>query len=220
MSIRLRSTFVSAAVAAAVIVPTAPTALAADAPSGATAQTLGKLNISCEGDVDFTVNPGLTFLNQGAKRFKGSATFDCSAPGHPEITRATADFSNQEVVGGCPLGGLANMKNVTVKWNNGRTTSIDEKFKLTPTSMIQVGQGTATEGLFKGGTVTLSGEVTSLPVVDCVLPGGVTHGTVRKRFSISGGQDDANLCATKVANGAQRGLAADSTGRRETRSDC
>lgn len=151
----MRSSLISAAVAATAVIALAPlSAASAAAPAG-----IGDV-VCSGGSLTVRFNPGITFSKNTVRLLARGDMGTCSSMAHPEITGGAVQIE-ATVPAACagPIGpGVAK---TTITWNNGSRTVIDQTTFRGDSQSFSLEGGFITDGTFAGGTAQASGRTTT-----------------------------------------------------------
>lgn len=167
----MRSPLLSAAVAAAAVIALSPLSpAAAAAPSG-----IG--DVTCNGgSLNVHASPGITLAKNTVRLSANGEMGMCTSAAHPKITGGTIRFE-VSLSAACNESFGPGSARVTINWNDGSRTVIDESTFRGDTHSFSLEGGSIADGTFAGGTAGANGRVTTSSVefgAGCVL-GGVSH---------------------------------------------
>ncbi|MFD8421788.1 hypothetical protein [Streptomyces sp. NPDC059466] len=165
----MRSSFLSAAVAAAAVF-----ALAPSSPAAAGVEDIG--DVTCNGgSLNVHYAPGITFSRNTVRLSADGEMGICSSRTHPRITGGTVRIE-ASLTAACPGPIGPGWAKVTIDWNDGSRTVVDQASFRGDASSFSLEGGSIAAGTFAGGTARGSGRTaTNLAELGagCVL-GGVT----------------------------------------------
>lgn len=167
----MRSPLLSAAVAVAAVIALSPLSpAAAAAPSG-----IG--DVTCNGgSLNVHSNPGITLAKNTVRLSANGEMGMCTSATHPKITGGTIRFE-VSLSAACNESFGPGSARVTINWNDGSRTVIDESTFRGDAHSFSLEGGSIADGTFAGGTAGANGRVTTSPVefgAGCML-GGVSH---------------------------------------------
>ncbi|MFC8076844.1 hypothetical protein ACFUN8_15080 [Streptomyces sp. NPDC057307] len=177
----MRSPFISAAVATAAVIALAPLGpAAAAAPSG-----IG--DIVCNGgSLNVQYDPGITFSKNTVRLAAIGEMGICRSESHPEITGGTVRVESA-LTGACPGPVGPGYAKVTINWNDGSRSVIDQSTFRGDAQSFSLEGGSIATGSFAGGTARANGRTTSNLIelgAGCVLGGVTSYAATIDQFAV------------------------------------
>lgn len=177
----MRSPFISAAVATAAVIALAPLGPAtAAAPS-----EIG--DISCNGgSLNVQYDPGITFSKSTVRLTANGEMGICNSQNHPKITGGTVRVESA-LTGACPGPVGPGYAKVTINWNDGSRTVIDQSTFRGDAQSFSLEGGSIADGSFAGGTARANGRTTSNLIelgAGCVLGGVTSYAATIDQFAV------------------------------------
>ncbi|MFI0964642.1 hypothetical protein ACH4S8_25080 [Streptomyces sp. NPDC021080] len=151
----MRSPFVSAAVAAAAVIALAPLSPAAAADPSA----IGDV-VCSGGSLNVQYNPGITFSKNTVRLTANGEMGTCTSSNHPKITGGTVRIESA-LTAACPGPIGPGYAKVTINWNDGSRTVIDQSSLRGSTQSFSLEGGSVANGTFAGGTARAHVRTTS-----------------------------------------------------------
>ncbi|WP_066363089.1 hypothetical protein [Herbidospora mongoliensis] len=150
----------------------------------ATAADIG--DVVCNGGVlNLQFNPGLTFSRKTV-RLSGSGELGiCSSKKYPKITGGTIRVESS-LTAVCPGPIGPGYAKVSINWNDGSKTTIDQSTFRGDASSFSLEGGGIAAGAFAGGTARANGRTTSNLIeigAGCVLSGVTSVATTIDQFA-------------------------------------
>jgi hypothetical protein len=149
----VRSPLISAAVAAAAVIALAPCT------SASAADDIG--NVVCNGgSVNVLFNPGVKFSKNAVRLAVSGDMGICRSANHPRITGGTIRIA-ASFTAACPGPLGPGYAKVTVDWNDGSKTVIDQSVFRGDAQTFSLEGGYIGTGRFANGTARANGRTTS-----------------------------------------------------------
>lgn len=179
--IEVRTRFVTAVAAAAsiAVIPLGTAPAVAQAELG---------SVVCHGgNVTLQYNPGITFSRQAVRLSASGDMGLCTSDKHPKITGGTVRVEGA-FQAACPGPVGPGYARVTISWNDGSTSLIDQStFRGGDTQSFGLEGGHVSKGTFLGGTSRASGRTTT-NLVDiggaCVTGGVISYQSTIDEFAV------------------------------------
>ncbi|MEU0784639.1 hypothetical protein ABZ341_24070 [Streptomyces sp. NPDC006173] len=168
----MRTPLISAAITAAMI-----TALASLSPASAVADDTGA--IACHGGtLNLRFDPGISFSRKTSRLLASGEVGLCNSAKYPAITGGTIRIE-AVLTGACPGPVGPGYAKVTINWNNGSTSVIQQSTFRGDASSYSLEGGHVAAGPFAEGTTRANGRTTTnlVEIGTSCASGGLTNYT-------------------------------------------